>query len=417
MTLAAGFIADDFTGGTDVAVEASRAGLRTVIHFGLPRDDTRFDQPHDAVVLALKSRMLPAEHAVHDSLAALAWLRHRGAERVYFKYCSTFDSTARGNIGPVLDALADALGADTVVMTPSSPAHGRTQYLGKLFVGEHLLAESHMRDHPRTPMLDSDLPRLLRAQTSRSVGLVSLSVVRAEQSDLTTTLGARSERYLLTDAIDQTDLDTIGRAVRDHVLVAGAAGLAGGMARAIHSHSGRAAPEPPDRSGPAAVLAGSCSARTLEQIQRMMAEGRDAYRLDPLDNADPRALAERAVAWYDASPRHEAPLFYSSADPAGLKLVHDRIGVEASAEILESAIGMIAQGLVARGVTRIIAAGGETSGAIVTALGVDGGLIGAEEGFGVPWIHTRDGLALLLKSGNFGDTDLLVRASARKEES
>lgn len=230
-----GVIADDFTGATDVAVALRRAGLRTLLFFGVPdgtSEGAHAPHPsqlpeHDALVVALKSRMMPATDAVASSTAALRWLRGQGTGQIYFKFCSTFDSTPRGNIGPVLDALAEATGAGPVTLTPSSPEHLRTQYQGCLFVDDVLLGESHMRDHPVTPMTDSYLPRLLRAQTSGQVALIGLGTVRQGPAVVRAALtdaGERGARYVLADGIDESDLRTLGRAVVGAPLVAGAAG-------------------------------------------------------------------------------------------------------------------------------------------------------------------------------------------------
>ncbi|MFI6535663.1 3-oxo-tetronate kinase [Nonomuraea sp. NPDC050547] len=411
-----GAIADDVTGATDVAVALHRHGLRTLLFFDTPAAATDLP-PHDAVVIALKTRTAPRAQAVERSLDALDWLRAHGVGQVYFKYCSTFDSTPDGNIGPVLDALADALDAPLVAMTPSSPEHGRTQYLGHLFVGERLLSESHMRDHPLTPMTDSYLPRVLEAQSAHRAGVVPLETVRGGPAGIGRRLAhLRREgvRYALVDAVEDGDLTAAGQVLGGLRLVAGAAGLAAGLARAhevgkIHEAVGDSPARVP--AGRAAVLAGSCSARTLEQVRAVIEHGRPAHRLDALAEPDPEALAANALAWYDAQrPEDGAPLIYSSLPPAGLHEVQRALGRERSAELLESALGEIARGLVERGVTRLVAAGGETSGAVVRALGVTGGVIGPEAARGVPWIFTPS-LTLLLKSGNFGEPGLLLDAS------
>ncbi|MGR6923562.1 3-oxo-tetronate kinase [[Actinomadura] parvosata] len=408
-----GAIADDFTGATDVAVALRRRGLRTLLYFGLPPQGAQPPE-HDAVVIALKTRTVHKADAVARSLRALRWLRaHGAAEQVYFKYCSTFDSTPEGNIGPVLDALADALEAPIVPMTPSSPEHGRTQYNGYLFVGDVLLGESHMRHHPLTPMTDSYLPRLLEAQSAYRSGVVTLPHVRGQAVERRLAeLREQGVRYAFVDALADEDLMTAGRALVRAPLVAGAAGLAGGLAAARPGAAGQEETAAPEPSGPAVVLAGSCSSRTLEQVQVMIEAGRPAHRLDALADQDADSLARRALAWYDAlDPGDGAPLIYSSLEPVKLRRVQQALGAERSAALLESAIGRIARGLVERGVTRLVTAGGETSGAVVSALGVPGGVIGAEAARGVPWIFVPSGPALLLKSGNFGDPGLLLEAT------
>ncbi|MEU0986477.1 3-oxo-tetronate kinase [Streptomyces sp. NPDC005953] len=433
-----GVIADDFTGATDVAVALRRAGLRTLLFFGVPDrtsegaygfEAARLPE-HEALVVALKSRMVPAADAVASSLGALEWLRGQGAGQIYFKFCSTFDSTPRGNIGPVLDRLAKATGADTVPLTPSSPEHLRTQYQGYLFVDELLLGESHMRDHPVTPMNDSYLPRLLRTQTREQVALIGLGTVREGEAAVRAALAAASARYVLADGIDESDLRTLGRAALGSPLVAGAAGLAAGLAHAhAEERAGHAAGAGWDETGAetkaadtweavgrsAAVLSGSCSRRTLEQLTVLTDAGRPAYHLDVVATPDPMALADAALTWYDALPSGGgAPVLYSSAAPEELREIQRVLGVERSAAVLEEATGLVAAGLVERGVSRLVAAGGETSGAVVAALGITGAHVGAEAARGVPWIHPLGDrpLALLLKSGNFGGPGLLLDATA-----
>lgn len=410
-----GAVADDFTGATDAAVAFRRAGLRTVVLFGQPSESVRTDGA-DVVVVGLKTRTIEPSKAVAQSLAAVDWLERHGARRFYFKYCSTFDSRPRGNIGPVADAMAERLGADVVPMVPASPEHGRTQYLGYLFVGDVLLSDSPMRHHPLTPMTDSVIPRVLQQQTAQAVALVRHDQVRRGGSAVVDELDRmrdRGVRYAVIDAVETDDLATIGTAVADRILIGGGAGLAGGVAAALVSNSrgaNDAAPEISLSSAPAAALAGSCSARTLEQVGLMRAS-HVSYFLDAIAVPDPVELARQALGWYDTEQPDGAPLIYSSVPPEQLARVQAALGPGTASRILEDAAGLIARGLVERGVRRLVVAGGETSGAVVSALGVSGGEIGAEAAPGVPWIHsTEPELALLLKSGNFGEPDLLVRA-------
>lgn len=409
-----GAIADDFTGGTDVAVALRRAGLRTVIVFGDP-SSVRELPDHDALVVALKTRTVSPAAAVGASTAAVAWLRERGADQIFFKYCSTFDSRPDGNIGPVADALADLLGASRVAVVPSSPEHGRTQYSGHLFIGHQLLSESPMRHHPLTPMTDSFVPRLLAAQTPHAVALVDLDQVREGRERIRARFDETDARYLVVDAVSASDLVEIGAACVDDLLVTGAAGLAEGLGIAQAERMRAVAPStvhaPSSLPAASVVLAGSCSARTLEQIA-FMRRSHDAYHLDPLALPDPQALADAALAWVDTRHRTDAPLIYSSMPPTELRHVQHVLGVAGASTILETAMGLIAVGLVRRGVRRLVIAGGETSGAVVTALDIGGAVIGAEAAPGVPWIHTTGAhpIALLLKSGNFGDPGLLARS-------
>ena len=415
-----GAIADDFTGGTDVAVAFRRAGLRTVMLFSEPVADLELPD-HDAVVIALKTRTIDSGDAVRQSLNAATWLRARGTTQLYFKYCSTFDSRPEGNIGPVVDALANLLDAPRVAFVPSSPEHRRTQYMGDLFVGAELLAESPMRYHPLTPMTDSFVPRLLEIQTQESVALIDHFEVRKGSDHLRTQLDAalsNGSRYIVIDAISETDLAQIGEACVDDTLVTGAAGLAGGLGAAHYARLSAdvrlpledSAVDPIGSAAASAVLAGSCSSRTLEQVAHMR-QDHDSYRLDALAFPDSQVLADAALAWYETRTGYAAPLIYSSLPPAQLHEVQDALGIERASAILETAMGYIAQGLVARGVRRIVVAGGETSGAVVTALDIGSGVIGDEAAPGVPWIYTPGGdpIALLLKSGNFGDVTFLAR--------
>lgn len=409
-----GAIADDFTGATDVAVAFRRGGLTTAVAFGIPGESAEFPAV-DALVVALKTRTVAAAEAVRASLDAADRLSRLGADRFYFKYCSTFDSRADGNIGPVADALADRVGAEIVVVVPASPEHARTQYLGYLFAGDVLLEQSSMRTHPLTPMTDSFVPRLLGPQTRHGVGLVDLRTVRAGTAAVIARLrelGSGGVRYAVVDALTDDDLAVIGAAVRDARLVTGAAGLAGGWARA--RATGTPIPDSSSRfgvDGRAAVLAGSCSARTLQQLA-LFTQDHPGHLLDARAIPDASGLAAAALDWFDGLPADSTPVIYSSLPPAELRATQEQLGVERASSILEAAAGLVARGLVERGVRRLVVAGGETSGAVVTALQVAGGIVGAEEAPGVPWIHTLgdEPLALLLKSGNFGDVELLRRA-------
>ncbi|WP_236796992.1 3-oxo-tetronate kinase [Amycolatopsis sp. GM8] len=407
-----GVIADDVTGATDAAVAFRRAGLRCGVYFGTPHPSD-VEPGLDIVVIALKSRTIPARDAVAQSLGAAGTLRAIGAQQLFFKYCSTFDSTENGNIGPVLDALADLVQTDAVVTTPASPEHGRTTFNGYLFVNDELLSESSMRNHPLTPMRDSALTRLMDAQSQGGSVVIGHDVVRRGSDAIRSRVEAarHGARFLFPDAATEDDLFSIAQAVLDEPLVAGAAGLAGAIARArgtkaIASRVSESAPK-----GRAVVLAGSCSRRTLEQIDQMLRADRPAHRLDALASDDPEQLARRALDWYDALPPGPAPLIYSSLPPAELHEVQGILGVERSAEILETAVTHVTKGLRARGVTRFVAAGGETSGSLVAALDIRGGVVGLEAARGVPWIHTDQHLDVLLKSGNFGEPDLLLTAS------
>ncbi|MGW0713081.1 3-oxo-tetronate kinase [Streptomyces sp. NPDC002643] len=415
MTLRIGCIADDFTGGTDVAAAFRRAGLRTALVFGVPDTTTPLPDDCDAAVIALKSRSTPAAEAVEESLAAQRWLWSKGAAQIYFKYCSTFDSTPKGNIGPVTDALLDAAGAAVTLACPASPPNGRTVYQGHLFVHDQLLSDSPLRHHPLNPMTDSSLPRLLTAQSPHRVGLIALPTVRQGVDAVREAILAHQRdgvRHVIADALTDDDLAVLGAAALELPVVTGAAGLAEGLGHA-YPNAGTAPAEPLPTGGRAAVLAGSCSARTLEQIARFYAAGLPSLHLDVLAAAAGRDVVAEAVAWFDAQDSDLPVLVYASASPDELAAVQQQLGVTEAATLVEGLLGALAVRFVERGVRRLLVAGGETSGAVTTALDIRTVLVGEEADPGVPWTHATTGhgeLALMLKSGNFGAPDLFLRA-------
>lgn len=397
-----GVIADDVTGATDVAAALSRAGLRTMLLLTTDVDETPADA--DAIVIGLKTRSMPVEAAVELSLTALSLLRRSGADRFYVKYCSTFDSTDEGNIGPIAEALAAQLGVTTVVTTPAAPLHGRTVYQGHLFVGDALLHETHMRDHPVTPMRDSSVLRLLAPQVTGPVGLVPLDEVHAgvdRVRDRIRTAEATGDGHLVVDAVEEGDLDTIAEAVDGAVLLAGSAGLIGAIARRSPRTGGRIPATPAGRT---AIIAGSCSRRTLEQIERFRDAGGRSYRLLAGTGESAEDLAARALVWWDEQPEADSALIYSSSPAEERVSPGPGIG-----ELYEVAAGLIARQLADRGVSRMLIAGGETSGEVIRSLGTGIAVVGEEAAFGAPWVHdlTRD-LQLVLKSGNFGGPELFV---------
>jgi len=417
-----GAIADDFTGATDVAVAFGDAGLRVEVVFGVPNAETVAPNC-DVVVIALKSRTIPAPDAVEQSLVAARWARSQGCRQIYFKYCSTFDSTAAGNIGPVADALSDELGAKSVVVTPAAPRHHRTVYQGHLFVGRQLLSESPMKSHPLTPMTDSDLLRVLATQSTRKIDLLEHEIVRRGSAAISGEIErfrAHGSQYVIVDALTDHDLEELGSTLRDQPLVTGAAGLAAGIARAMMrggpEHENRQSqPIPPiDDFVSAAALAGSCSARTLEQIAAF-SRTNPSHQLDPITTPDSGALAHAALDWFAAARTRGVPLIYSSADAASVLRAQQALGAERLAIVIEDAMARIAVGLIDAGIDRLVVAGGETSGSVATALGMRTASVGPEAAPGVPWLFTSLGgrsRALLLKSGNFGDRDFLLETAS-----
>ncbi len=420
MTLLLGAIADDATGATDLASILVERGMRTVQTIGVPRAELDVGDA-EAVVVALKSRTAPVAAAVHQSLRALEWLRRRGAKQIVFKYCSTFDSTPKGNIGPVADALMDATAGEIAVVCPAFPANGRTVYQGHLFVGRELLSESPMKDHPLTPMTDADLVRVMGAQSRRRVGLVAYETVAAGTAAVAAALlalAAEGVSWAVTDAITDADLDTIGRALADHRLVTGGSGVARGLPENFRARGLLAAPAPPlvpAADGPAAVLAGSCSTATRGQLDAV--KTRWPYRqLDVARLMTGAGELDEAVAWATAALGDVPVVLAASQPPAAVRAIQDRFGREAAGDAVEAAFAELARALVAAGVRRLVVAGGETSGAVVGALGIEALRIGASIAPGVPWTETvappggPPPLALALKSGNFGGPDVFTDA-------
>jgi 3-dehydrotetronate 4-kinase len=416
MSILLGCVADDFTGATDLANTLVKAGMRTIQLLGVPRRGLVVPDA-DCVIVALKSRSNPAGEAVNLSLAALGWLRAQGAKQYYFKYCSTFDSTDKGNIGPVADALCDAIGADFTVFNPAFPTNKRTVYKGYLFVGDELLSESGMRHHPLTPMTDPSLVRVLQRQTPHKVGLIPYATVvkgTAAVRQAIDDLRRSGVRHAVLDSITDEHLMVLGEACSDMKLVTGGSGMAMGLpanfVRLGQMKSGQHA-KLPKVTGPTVVLAGSCSVATQGQVAHMK-KNHDAFELDPVAIASGRDQADEALAWAEKRLAEKPVLIYSTAAPEQVKAAQERLGREHAGALVEETLGKIARGLVAKGVRRLLVAGGETSGAVVGALGVEGLYIGPEIDPGVPWTFSigEPTLALALKSGNFGTVDFFTKS-------
>ncbi|WP_265533407.1 3-oxo-tetronate kinase [Pseudomonas saponiphila] len=411
-----GCIADDFTGATDLANMLVRGGMRTVQSIGIPSAEVAAGLDADAVVIALKSRTTPVGEAVAESLAALQWLREQGCEQIFFKYCSTFDSTAAGNIGQVSEALLKALGSDFTLACPAFPENGRTIFRGHLFVQDQLLNESGMQHHPLTPMTDANLLRVLQAQTTLPVGLLrydsvaqGVDAVRAKIAELR----QKGVAMAIADALSDADLYTLGAACADLPLLTGGSGLALGLPenfrRAGKLRDLDAASLPPVAGGEV-VLAGSASAATNAQVDAWLEAERPALRVDPLALAAGEPVVAQALAFVQA--QQDSVLIYATSTPEQVKAVQRQLGVERAGALVESALGEIARGLRDQGVRRFVVAGGETSGAVVKALGVRLLQIGAQIDPGVPATVSSSGepLALALKSGNFGGRDFFSKA-------
>jgi len=415
--LVLGCIADDFTGATDLANNLVRAGMRVVQAIGVPKGP--LDADVDAVVVALKSRTIAPAEAVAQSLDALRWLQSQGAKQIYFKYCSTFDSTPQGNIGPVTEALMDAMACDFTIATPAFPDNKRTVFKGYLFAGDVLLNESGMQNHPLTPMTDPNLVRVLQAQCTRKVGLVDYAVVArgaAAIEERIAQLKAEGVSIAVVDAVSNDDLLRMGPALAKMPLVTAGSGVAIGLPANFGLAPSSQASELPRAGGRSAVVSGSCSLATNRQVLDFIQRGGAALAVDPLRIAAGVDVAAEALAWAAPLLDKGPVLVYSTAEAGAVKSVQGRLGVEEAGAMVERTIAAIARGLVERGVHRLVVAGGETSGACVQALGIAQMQIGPQIDPGVPWCHARSeaapeaGLHIALKSGNFGSDDFFTKA-------
>jgi len=418
-----GCIADDFTGATDLANNLVRSGMRVVQAIGVPTRPV--EGVVDAVVVALKTRNVPSPEAVAQSLDALRWLRKHGAEQVYFKYCSTFDSTPEGNIGPVTEALmgalADVPGSDFTIATPAFPDNGRTVFKGHLFVGDVLLNESGMQDHPLTPMTDANLVRVLQAQCRSKIGLVDYQVVAKGAAAIRArfdALRADGVGIAIVDAISNDDLIRLGPALKAMPLVTAGSGVAIALPANFGIAPSNAASTLPKAGGTKAVIAGSCSQATNRQVRAFIDAGGAAFAVDAPQIASGIDVVGQALAWCAPRLPHGPVLVYSTTDPVTVKSVQQRLGSVQAGAMIENTLAGIAGGLVELGVRQLVVAGGETSGACVQALNITQMKIGPQIDPGVPWCHAQTGaeraiaLHLALKSGNFGADDFFTKAFA-----
>ncbi|SAL77438.1 HPr kinase [Caballeronia peredens] len=413
-----GCIADDFTGATDLANMLVRGGMRTVQTIGVPAAGTRIEA--DALVVALKSRTIAAQDAVRQSLDALEWLRAQGCRQFVFKYCSTFDSTDEGNIGPVADALLDALKDDFTIACPAFPENGRTIFRGYLFVGDVLLNESGMEHHPLTPMTDPNLVRVLQRQTKSKVGLIRYDTIAQGADAIRARIGELKRdgvRLAVADAVSDANLYVLGDACRDLALITGGSGIALGLpqnfrATNLLAHAEHAA-DLPKTEGKAVVLAGSASKATNAQVAHWRAS-KPSFRIDPLALSRGEPVAQNAVDFArEHFAKDETVLIYATSSPDEVKAVQKELGVEKAGHLVEEALASIARSLRDAGVRKFVVAGGETSGAVVQALGVQTLRIGPQIDPGVPatqCVGAGEAIALALKSGNFGATDFFDKA-------
>lgn len=420
-----GCIADDLTGATDLCNNLVRAGMRVILTVDIPRSAGSL--PADAIAVALKSRTIPPADAVAQSLAACRWLRKQGVRQIYFKICSTFDSTPKGNIGPVIEALMDELECDFSTVVPSFPDNERTVFRGHLFVGDVLLSESGMRNHPLTPMTDANLVRFLEQQLygakQRKVGLIDYrSVAQSPEAirDRIHNLRSAGMSVAIADSISNDDLHRLATALNDAPLVTAGSGLAIGLPAAWGVTPSPESARLPAATGRKAIVSGSCSVTTNAQVAHFSETGGNALMLDPIElarNAD--GQVKHAIAWADKLWERDATqvlLVYSTAQPPALKKAHEQLGVERSGELVEHALSQVARAFVQRGVGQLVVAGGETAGVCIRALGVEQVQIGPQIDPGVPWCYgpspfaSLPGVHLALKSGNFGTSDFFTKA-------
>ncbi len=411
-----GCIADDFTGATDLANTLTRQGMRTVQTIGIP--DTE-PGDIDAVVVALKSRTISPNEAIAQSITACRWLKSHGAKQIFFKYCSTFDSTDEGNIGPVADALLAELGESITTICPAFPENGRTIYMGHLFVGNTLLSHSSMRNHPLTPMTDSNLVAVLARQSRHNIGNIAHSTVKQGGEAILAALNnlrLLGTGHAVVDAIDNADLFALGDACSSLKLVTGGSGAALGLPENFRRQGlleARAvAPVLPQFGGRGVVLSGSCSSATLGQVHAFekshVARALDGQRLMSHREAE---IAD-IVTWVMLQLADKPALVYATATPDDVVFMQNRHGRDNIGMAIEKAMGEIALRLADKGVRRFVVAGGETSGAVTQALGVSALDIGPQIAPGVPATASRGPrcFGLVLKSGNFGGPDFFTEA-------
>ena len=424
MSLLLGCIADDFTGATDLANNLVRAGMRVVQTIGVP--DAPLPADCNAVVIALKSRTIAPQEAVAQSLEALHWLQSQQVKQVYFKYCSTFDSLyqgeVRGNIGPVTEALMQAMDCDFTIATPAFPDNQRTVFKGHLFVGDVLLSDSGMKNHPLTPMQDANLVNVMQAQCNKRVGLIDYRCVAKGSEAIEqriTELKTQGFSIAVVDALSNEDLLRLGPALKHMPLVTAGSGVAIGLPGNWGIEHAADSARLPAPQGQQAIISGSCSVATQGQVAHFVQHGGHAYQLDPLawpDHAPAAEIATHVLAWATPLLANGPVLVYSTADAEQVKSVQQKRGTQQAGEHTEQVLAMVARGLVKLGVGQLVVAGGETSGACVQALGVTLMSIGAQIDPGVPWCHapcsfsSHGGLHLTLKSGNFGSTDFFSKA-------
>ncbi len=417
MPITLGCIADDFTGATDLANMLVKGGLKTIQLLGTPSKNDVVPSV-DAVIIALKTRTIPVGDAIEQSLQAMNWLKTAGAKQFFFKYCSTFDSTDEGNIGPVIDALMAGLETQFTIACPAFPETERTIFKGHLFVGDKLLSDSPMKDHPLTPMTDSNLVSTLSRQTSQKVGLVEYTNISGGPSEIRKAFNQLQKggvAIAVTDVLNDEHLYFLGEAVRDFKLITGGSGIALGLPSQLNSHKNHkeetTVHKLPEVLGKELILSGSCSEMTLAQVNEF-SKKYCTLKLNPVELAENNSALDNAVDWVIQAKGKEPILVYASAPPDAVKEVQQRLGRDLASSTVENALAKIARAAVQNGFRRIVVAGGETAGAVVSNLGIKGIMIGEQIDPGVPTTVSigNPSIGLVLKSGNFGSADFFEKA-------
>ena len=415
-------IADDLTGGIELASLMVRGGVAARLLTARGRTEDIGDAP--ATVIGLKVRVAPKASAVAAIHRALAVLAPRAPRQLFQKYCATFDSTPRGNIGPIADVLMAATGAPFTAFCPAFPEVDRTVYAGHLFAIDQLISRSPKRHDPLTPMREPDLVRVLAAQTAEKVGLIRHQVLAAGPEAVAARVAAliaEGVRYAISDTVDEADLDCLAAASLDWRLMTGGSSVAvyyPDRWRARGDLEGFAPPAPlPRVEGRAAVIAGSCAERTAAQLAAFAATGRPVIHLEAatlIDPAEAAAATEAALAAALAALPSGPVAVATTADPVAVAAVQARAGVKRTAAAIERALGRVAEGLAAAGVTRFVIAGGETSGAVLDALSVRALEVGPFEAPGLSRAVSTGAapISLHLKSGKLGPVDMFSRALA-----
>ena len=417
MPITLGCIADDFTGATDLANMLVKGGLKTIQLLGTPSKNDVFPSV-DAVIIALKTRTIPVEDAIEQSLQAMNWLKNAGAKQFFFKYCSTFDSTDEGNIGPVIDALMAGLETQFTIACPAFPETERTIFKGHLFVGDKLLSDSPMKNHPLTPMTDSNLVSTLSRQTSQKVGLVEYTNISGGPSEIKKAFNQLQKEDVaiaVTDVLNDEHLYFLGEAVKDFKLITGGSGIALGLPSQLKSHENHkeetTVHKLPEVLGKELILSGSCSEMTLAQVNEF-SKKYCTLKLNPVELAESNSALDNAVDWVIQAKGKKPILVYASAPPDAVKEVQQRLGRDLASSTVENALAKIARAAVQNGFRRIVVAGGETAGAVVSNLGIKGIMIGEQIDPGVPTTVSIGNplIGLVLKSGNFGSADFFEKA-------